>query len=68
MSDQARADIAASAQTSFVAAQSLPPSAQQQAIEANQLAIASAVGLPFTPAVPTTAAAVAPGTAPGAAP
>ena len=60
-SDQQRADIQASAQTSYNAAVSLPPSPQTLAIEANQVAIGNAVGMPITTAAPaasTTAAAV----------
>lgn len=62
MSDQQRADVQTSAQVSYNAAESLPPSPQTVAIEANQVAIGNAVGLPITQASPapsTTAAAVA---------
>lgn len=44
VSDQARQDIANSAQASYNAAASLPASPQAAAIEANQIAIGHAVG------------------------
>lgn len=56
VSDQAREDIAHSAQAIDGAAASLPASPQQTAIRANAAAIATAVGHPL----PTTSAGVAP--------
>lgn len=61
VSDQTRQDIANSAEASYNAAASLPSSPQRDAIEANQAAIAKAVGHPFATPSP---APVAPAGAP----
>ena len=52
ISDQERLNISASAQQIYSAAASLPSSFQQQAIEANAIAIGIAVGYPITIPVP----------------
>jgi hypothetical protein len=59
---QNRADIQASAQTSYNAAAALPAAQSDiaAAIEANQVAIAAAAGTSITTSSPTTAPAVTP--------
>lgn len=60
VSDQARADIGNSAQASYNAAASLPPSPQAAAIKVNQVAIGHAVGHDLT----VTDMAIVPGVTP----
>lgn len=54
--DKTQGDCNASLQSSYNAAESLPPSPQTAAIEANQVAVAAAIGAPLTTTSATTAA------------